>query len=80
MKLLFASSAFIKTFPSLSAKNPLVVRSVRFASPNVPTLILPPESKVTFPPVSVEAPIVQPPISPLPAVTEPLITTSPPFK
>ena len=63
------SSPFIKTFPLLSAKNPLLVVATVVASAKVPTFIEPAELNVTLPPVNVSVPSTQPPIEPLVAVS-----------
>ena len=54
----------INTLPLLSAKKPALVVAVVVASATLPTFIVPADANWTFPPVSVEAAIVQPPISP----------------
>ena len=71
MKLVLLSSAFIKTLPSASAKNPELVVVTVVALVTDPIFMLPPEFKVTTPPVNVLDPITHPPISPIVAETDP---------
>ena len=67
IKFVLLSSALIRTLPLLSAKKPALVVAVVDAFATVPTLMLPPELRVTLPPVKVFAPSTQPPIDPLAA-------------